>query len=154
MMILTALKADHDKVKKLLDTILTTEDGKKRSALFQRLKTELTPHSRAEEKVLYARLEQTEEGKDEALEGSVEHEIVDRLVEDLSDTGEPESDEWSARCRVLQELLEHHIKEEEGDIFKTARKLFDRQTLEEMGEEFAAEKRKYGVDANQRTAAE
>jgi hemerythrin superfamily protein len=155
MMILTALKADHDKVKKLLDTILTTEDAKKRGALFQRFKSELTPHSRAEEKVLYARLEQTEgEGKDEALEGSVEHEVVDRLVEDLSDMGNPESDEWSARCQVLQELLEHHIEEEEGDLFKTARKLFDRQTLDKMGEEFAIEKRKHEGAASQKTAAE
>ena len=154
MMILTALKADHDKVKKLLNAILATEDAKKRSALFLQFKTELAPHSRAEEKVLYARLEKTAEGKDEALEGTVEHEVVDRLVEDLSDPESLESDQWSARCRVLQELLEHHIEEEEGDFFKTARKLFDRQALDKMGEEFAAEKRKYGVAAGQKTAAE
>jgi hemerythrin-like domain-containing protein len=154
MMILTALKADHDKVKKLLNAILATEDAKKRSALFLQFKTELAPHSRAEEKVLYARLEKTKEGKDEALEGTVEHEVVDRLVEDLSDPESLESDQWSARCRVLQELLEHHIEEEEGDFFKTARKLFDRQALDKMGEEFAAEKRKYGAAAGQKTAAE
>ena len=154
MMILTALKADHDKVKKLLNTILATEDAEKRGTLFEQFKTELTPHSRAEEKVLYARLEKTEEGKDEALEGTVEHEVVDRLVEDLSDTARVESDRWTARCEVLRELLEHHIEEEEGDFFKTARKLFDRQALDKMGEEFATEKRKHSDTISQKTAAE
>lgn len=154
MMILTALKADHDKVKKLLKTILATEDAKKRSPLFEQFKTELTLHSRAEEKVLYARLEKTEEAKDEALEGAVEHEVADRLVEDLSDTESVESDKWTARCQVLRELLEHHIEEEEGDFFKTARKLFDRQTLDKMGEEFATEKRNHSDAISHKTAAE
>jgi hemerythrin superfamily protein len=150
MTILTALKADHDKVKKLLTTILKTEDATTRSAMFHQFKTELTPHSRAEEKVLYARLEKTKEGKKEALEGTVEHEVVDRLVEDLSETRNVESDKWTARCQVLQELLEHHIEEEEGDFFKTARKLFDERALEKMGEEFAAEKKKYAVAAREK----
>jgi hemerythrin superfamily protein len=154
MTILTALKDDHDKVKKLLTTILATKDAKKRSVMFQQLKTELIAHSRAEEAILYDRLAKTKEGKDEALEGAVEHEVVDRLVEDLSGARSVESDKWTARCQVLKELLEHHIEEEEGDFFKTARKLFDRQALDKMGEEFASEKRKFGIAASERTAAE
>ena len=63
------------------------------------------------------------------------------------------SDEWSARCGVLQELLEHHIEEEEDEMFKTARKLFDAKSLEKMGEEFLAEKAKFGTDAKESAAA-
>jgi hemerythrin-like domain-containing protein len=55
---------------------------------------------------------------------------------------------------VLQELLEHHIEEEEADFFKTARKLFDRAALEQMGKDFAIEKSKVGaVGASTHSAA-
>src|SRR5579871_866172 len=125
MTILTALKADHDLFKKLLKGILGTTNSDKRNHLFEQLKTELTAHSRAEEKVLYEPLEKSKEGKPEALEGFVEHEDADYLVTELSDMAGVESDEWTARCHVLQEMLTHHIEEEESDVFKTARKMFD-----------------------------
>jgi hemerythrin superfamily protein len=154
MTILNALKADHDEVKGMLKAILATTDGKKRGDLFAELKTKLTAHSRAEEKVFYRPLEKTEEGKREALEGTVEHQIVDRLLADLAAARQPEAETWTARCSVLQELLEHHIEEEEGDFFKTARKLFDRAALEKMGKDFAAEKSKIGASTKTAVAAE
>jgi hemerythrin superfamily protein len=145
MTILKALKTDHENAKALLVNILDAKDGKERKRLFGQFADELTAHSRAEEKVLYARLKKTDEGKDEALEGAVEHQIVDRLIEDLKKNSSTQSDEWSARCGVLQELLEHHIEEEQDEMFKTARKLFDAKALEKMGEEFVAEKSKLGI---------
>jgi hemerythrin-like domain-containing protein len=92
-------------------------------------------------------------GKDEALEGTVEHQIVDRLIADL--TAEPGTllDEWSARCGVLQELLEHHIEEEESEMFDTARSLFDAKALARMGDELATEKLKHQGVAARATAA-
>jgi hemerythrin-like domain-containing protein len=92
--------------------------------------------------VLYRGMEKSEEGKDDALEGAVEHEVVDRLMEDLSRSRSIGSDKWTARCTVLQELLEHHIDEEEGEFFKIARKIFDREGLTKMGTAFTAEKTK------------
>ena len=53
---------------------------------------------------------------------------------------------------MLQELLEHHIEEEEGDFFKTARKLFDRAALDKMGKDFVAEKSKLGVSVQSAAA--
>jgi hemerythrin superfamily protein len=153
MTLLKALKTDHEKAKALLDKILEVEDGRERKSLFAQFAGELTAHSRAEEKVLYARLKKTEEGKDEALEGAVEHQIVDRLIEDLKKNSNTQSDEWSARCGVVQELLEHHIEEEEDEMFKTARKLFDGKALEKMGDEFLAEKTRLGIDAKESAAA-
>src|SRR5690348_15954471 len=115
--ILETLQTDHRQVKEHLKTILSTADAKKRSDLFKQFRTELTAHSRAEEKVLYRGMEKSEEGKDDALEGAVEHEVVDRLIEDLSRSRSIGSDKWTTRCTVLQELLEHHIDEEEGEFF-------------------------------------
>jgi hemerythrin superfamily protein len=142
MSILETLQTDHRQVRELLKTILSTADAKKRSDLFKQFRTELTAHSRAEEKVLYRGMEKSEEGKDDALEGAVEHEVVDRLMEDLSRSRSIGSDKWTARCTVLQELLEHHIDEEEGEFFKIARKIFDRETLAKMETAFTTEKTK------------
>jgi hemerythrin superfamily protein len=142
MSILETLQTDHRQVRELLKTILSTADAKKRSGLFKQFRTELTAHSRAEEQVLYRGMEKSEEGKDDALEGAVEHEVVDRLMEDLSRSRSIGSDKWTARCTVLQELLEHHIDEEEGEFFKIARKIFDREGLTKMGTAFTAEKTK------------
>jgi hemerythrin-like domain-containing protein len=69
------------------------------------------------------------------------------LVEDLSASRNFEADTWTARCTVLKELLEHHIEEEEDEMFKTARKQFNKQALDEMGKEFKKEKEKYSMPA-------
>lgn len=145
MRIFDDLTADHRELKAEIGTILQSEDRKERAAIFSHFRTLLTAHSRAEEKVLYRRLERSEEGKDQALEGAVEHEVADRLVEDLSKSRNVEGDKWTARCTVLKELLEHHIEEEEDQMFNTARKQFDRETLDRMGEEFKRQKSKYSV---------
>jgi hemerythrin superfamily protein len=144
MTILDALKADHDQVKAMLEKILGTDDAKQRSELFKQFKTDMTAHSRAEEKVLYLRMEKADEAaKDDALEGFVEHEVADRLMDDLSRSRAKDSDKWTARCKVLKELIEHHVEEEEGEFFATARSVFDEATLEKMGDEFNAEKPKH-----------
>ena len=64
MSILETLQTDHRQVRELLKTILSTADAKKRSDLFKQFRTELTAHSRAEEKVLYRGMAKSEEGKD------------------------------------------------------------------------------------------
>lgn len=152
MMILDAIKADHDEAKALLKTILDTEAAAQRAELFKEFKKKITAHNRSEEKVFYRRMEADEDARSDALEAEVEHETADRLIEDLARMRAKDSDKWTARCTVLQELLEHHIEEEEGKVFKDARKLFDRATLEQMGEAFAAEKARHGVPAEEAAA--
>ncbi len=144
MTLLKSLKSDHDKAKALLAKILKTKDGAMRRKLFGQFATDMNAHSRAEEKVLYDRLMKDQKGKDEAQEGFVEHEVADRLIADLKKNHDSESDEWTARCTVLHEALEHHIEEEEEETFATARKLFDVKMLEKMDGEFLAEKAKHG----------
>lgn len=155
MTILEALKADHDEVKSLLGEIMGTEETKERSRLFSEFKTKMTAHSRSEEKVFYRRMQQTEAGKPEALEGEVEHKVVDRLIATLARQRNKGSEAWTAGCKVLKELVEHHAEEEENEFFKTAREEFDEETLEKMAEEFAREKKRRGVEpVSGRMAAE
>lgn len=148
MSILKALKADHEEAKTLLDEIVGTGDAKKRGAMFAEFKKKMTAHSRSEEKVFYRPLEQTAAGKEDALEGAVEHQVVDRLIAELARTRNKNADKWTARCRVLKQLIEHHVEEEEGEFFEIARQEFDQGQLDEMAVEFAKEKRRHGVESD------
>jgi hypothetical protein len=135
---ITLLKEDHDRVKKMLsEGEATTERAEKtRTELFTRLKTELEIHERIEEEVLYPALKQHEESRDLAFEGYEEHHVVDQILAELEVT--PVTDEtWTAKFKVAKENLEHHMEEEEGEMFKAARQAFSREELEELGAKMA-----------------
>jgi hemerythrin-like domain-containing protein len=135
---LTMLKEDHDKVKKMLaDGESTTERGvKTRTELFARLKEELEIHERIEEEVLYPALKAHPKARELALEGYEEHHVVDNILAELEQTA-PDDEEWGAKFKVAKENLEHHIDEEENEMFPAARKAFSRDELQQMGERMA-----------------
>jgi hemerythrin superfamily protein len=125
---------DHRKVKKLLDELdQTTERGlKTREELFMRIKSELTVHEIIEEEIFYPALKQHPKAKDIVLEGYEEHHVVDVLMGEL--TSLPYGDEtWGAKFTVMKENVEHHVEEEEGDMFVKARQIFDKDELNELG---------------------
>ena len=128
------LKADHDKVKKLLaDGETTTERGEKtRTELFATIKGELFVHERIEEEIFYPELKQHPKAKDIVLEGYEEHHVVDEIMGEL-EALDVTDETWGAKFKVMKENIEHHIEEEEGEMFKTARSVFDRQELEDLG---------------------
>ena len=135
------LKADHDKVKRLLaDLETTTERGvKTRSELFATIKGELTIHEIIEEEIFYPELKAHPKAKDIVLEGYEEHHVVDVLMSELE--GMDVADEtWGAKALVMKENIEHHIEEEEGEMFTKARQVFDRDELNDLGERMAARK--------------
>jgi predicted DNA-binding protein len=139
---LALLKADHDKVKKLLtDLDSTTERGvKTREELFARIKSELTVHEIIEEEILYPALKDHPRARDIVLEGYEEHHVVDVLLGELE--GLDVADEtWGAKAKVMKENVEHHIEEEEGEMFSHAREVFDREELVELGDRMAARKK-------------
>jgi hemerythrin-like domain-containing protein len=128
------LKADHDKVKRLLTELeSTTERGlKTRAELFSTIKGELTLHEIVEEEIFYPELKSHPKAKDIVLEAYEEHNVVDRLMKDLEEL--PVDDEkWGAKAKVMKENIEHHIEEEEGEMFKQARQVFDADELEDLG---------------------
>jgi hemerythrin superfamily protein len=132
------LKDEHDQVKKLLaEGESTTERGvKTRTELFERLKEMLTTHERMEEEVLYPALKSHPKARDITLESYQEHHVVDLIFEELEAT--PVDDEkWGAKFKVAKENIEHHIEEEEGELFRDARQIFEPDELEAMGEKMA-----------------
>ena len=131
---LTLLKEDHVQIKKMLaDGEETTERAEKtRTELFDRLKSFLEVHERIEEEVLYPALKKKPKSEDIAYEGFEEHHVVDTIFEELEATP-VDSPEWTAKFKVAKENIEHHIEEEEGEMFKMTRQLFDDDELEQMG---------------------
>ncbi|MBZ3665298.1 hemerythrin domain-containing protein [Pseudomonas monteilii] len=145
---------DHKLVKKLLEELSTTTERavKKRAELLRRIEQELQIHTALEEEILYPAIKQAG-GKEEAkmyYEAKEEHHTVDALVlPDLLHT-ETGTVEFSGRVKVMKELLEHHIEEEEGELFPTAKKLLGKDTLEELGQ--AMEMQKKMLKGEQRAA--
>jgi predicted DNA-binding protein len=135
------LKADHVEVKALLaDIEATTERGvKTREQLFATLKGEMLVHEAIEEEIFYPELRDHPKAKDIVLEGFQEHHVVDLLIGELESL--PVDDEtWGAKALVMKENIEHHIEEEEGEMFKKARQVFEPEELRDLGERMAARK--------------
>jgi Hemerythrin HHE cation binding domain len=128
------LKADHDKVKKMLaDGEATTERGEKtRTELFAKLKEEMVLHERIEEEIFYPALKEHPKAKEIVLEGFEEHHVVDEIMGEL-ETTDVTDEQWGAKFKVMKENIEHHIEEEEGAMFKQARQVFDTDELEQLG---------------------
>ena len=139
----TLLKADHKKVAGILEKIdSTTERGiKTREDLFAQLKTELDVHAHIEETILYPALEEIEVTHDITLEAFEEHRLVKQLLGELEkmDKGD---ETWTARFTVLKENVEHHVEEEEGEMFPKARKALSDEQAEELGTRLEAAKTK------------
>ena len=136
------LKADHEKVAGILETIdETTERAlKSRDEMFARLKSELDLHAMIEEQIFYPALEESEETRDIALEGYEEHKLVKQLLAELE--AEPkDTEEWTAKFTVLKENIEHHVEEEEGEMFKKARQALSKEEIDQLGEQLEEAKR-------------
>ena len=130
----TLLKTDHEKVAGILASIEETTERavKGRDQLFTQLKTELDLHAKIEEEILYPALEDADETRDVTLEAYEEHRLVKQLLAELE--SEPkDTEEWTAKFTVLKENIEHHVEEEEGEMFKKARQVLSEEEIEALG---------------------
>lgn len=138
MEITKALKEDHKVLKDMLKTINSSDDVAEIRSTFEEFAALLGKHSKAEEKVVYDALIQTgdEDTELDAHEGYTEHMLADTLLKKLKAGADPLSSEWRAEAQVMQEILEHHIKEEEDKIFDDVKDSFETAEREDMGAEF------------------
>jgi hemerythrin-like domain-containing protein len=145
--ILQDLHNDHSEVDTLLGRIMDSEDAAERGRLFSELTHKLLPHLQAEQEILYRRLEtgKDEESRKFGHEGTSEHRIVEEQVDKMRGMQDTMSDRWTAELKVLQDLIEHHVGEEESTGFSCARDEFDTEQLETMSREFQTRKAKLGA---------
>jgi len=131
------LKKDHKKVSQLFKQI-ESASGSAKARLFTQLKTELDVHAHVEEKFLYPALEHKEPAREITLEAYEEHNVVKDLLAELA--AQPISEEWDAKFTVLKENVEHHVEEEEGELFNKADDVLSEDQIERLGAEMEAEK--------------
>jgi len=139
---ITMLTEDHREVERMLDELEPTTERaiKTRQELFTRLKEALSIHEVIEEEIFYPALRDHPKAKDIVLEAYEEHNVVDSLLGELERLP-VDAETWGAKATVMIENLRHHIEEEEGEMFPTARRVFDAGELTELGERMAARRK-------------
>ena len=139
----TLLKNDHEKVSGIFAKLEeTTERAEKtREELFTQLKQELDIHAHIEETIFYPALKQEAETRDVTLEGFEEHHVIKTLLKELEGMSVG-SEQWTAKLKVLKENVEHHVGEEEGEMFKGAREVLSKEQIEDLGTRMEAEKKR------------
>ncbi|UTF61096.1 hemerythrin domain-containing protein [Gilvimarinus sp. DA14] len=141
MSIYSYLKQDHEKIKQLLNEIdaLGPEETPERSELFNRLKATVVVHSKAEEKAFYDPLKTAAKTHDEVEHGEQEHQEAEALLEELTDH-QLAGAAWFQKFQTLKEALEHHIEEEEQEVFADAHEVVERAVAEKMEDNMRQEK--------------
>jgi len=132
------LKEDHRKVEELFEQ-LESSRGQAKLRVFEQIKMELDLHTHIEEKIFYPALEKPRQTHDLTLEAYEEHDVVKKLLKEMS-KAKSATEEWEAQGKVLQENVEHHVEEEENELFPKAQSALSEEEIEELGEEMAAEK--------------
>jgi hemerythrin-like domain-containing protein len=141
---ITMLKSDHATLKRILRELSETTDKavKQRELLVQQFEREVKMHAQIEEEVFYPAFKAATRG-DEAeemfYEAAEEHHVVDMCLPALK-AANPKSKEFGAKAKVMKDLIEHHIKEEENEMFPEARNRFSEEQLRELGDMMQARK--------------
>jgi len=124
------LKTQHQEVKGLFKRMEKAEEDEKQD-LFEQLADALAVHTAIEEKHFYpaTRNARTGELLQEAVE---EHFSVKRLIADLMEMS-ADDPQFDAKLSVLEEQIDHHVEEEEKELFPKVRKMLAKEELEDLG---------------------
>jgi hemerythrin-like domain-containing protein len=135
------LKQDHRAVADLFKRIEASSEraGKSRAELFGKLSSDLLAHAHAEQATFYTALLDRVEDREALLEAFEEHGVVEKVVKDI-ESCDPSDERWLAKLIVLKEMVEHHVEEEESEIFKMAKKEFSEDEARALAEEMRERK--------------
>ena len=139
MDIYSYLKKDHDKVNKLMKQITEARAAEERQELFDTMSSELLLHASTEEQTFYRALEERggKQLQEKADHAEQEHDEIESLIQQLRKSN-PEESAWLINFGVLKHAVEHHVEEEEGEIFDKARKILSEHQAERLAEEMDA----------------
>ena len=148
MDIFDIIKEDHEKVRDLIEKMIeeSAPEKRNRSRNMSTLKDLILPHIYAEENLFYPVIMEETDGKDLVLEALEEHRAAKGVLSDV-EAAEKDDDQFRANLQVLDDLLEHHIDEEEGEIFDKAEEVIDGDRADEMGVRFQEIKKQSKVEA-------
>ncbi|MBE0598528.1 MAG: hemerythrin domain-containing protein [Desulfuromonadales bacterium] len=134
------LRQDHQKVRQLFSQFddMKEEPEKNRKALekvFSTLQKELKTHMEGEERHFYPALREAEETHSLVLEAFEEHHVVKLLMRELERI--QLSEKWIAKLSVMKENVQHHLEEEEEELFEKAQQILDPEQTRKVGEQIA-----------------
>lgn len=136
---LELLKQDHQAVRELFEQLNDGKDDKRRKQIFDKINSELNVHTHIEETVFYPEMERIEELKEMVKEALDEHREVKELLEEI-ETLDFAKDGSESLITELVENVEHHVAEEEDEMFPRVRKLCDEATLQKIGKQLESAK--------------
>ena len=110
------LRADHKAVSALFEQYESAKSPSKKKALVAQICTELTVHAQIEEEIFYPQVKAALQDKELIPEATVEHATLKDLIAQLEE-GEPGDELYDAKVKVLSEYVNHHVKEEQNEIF-------------------------------------
>ncbi len=130
------LKAQHQEVMDLFANYEQTDDDKEKQDLFFQIADKLAAHATIEERVFYpsAYADKTQRLLTESVE---EHLAMKRIIADLLDMT-PSDNNFDAKVKVLKDEIEHHVDEEENQLFKSVRRTLGKERLELLGKQMKA----------------
>lgn len=134
------LKEDHDRHRRMLAAIADTSgDTKKRREIWDEFYHDVSSHAAAEEETFYSKLIADEEGQQEGRHSVAEHKELDDMMEELNEI-EFSSPAWLQKFKDMRHRYEHHIEEEEEDIFPVAKDVVGKDGNEKIGSAFEQRK--------------
>lgn len=139
VMFFDLLKQDHKKVKDMFEQIEEDEGGEKRKELFAELRSELSEHMQMEENFFYPVLEQSEDTREKVLEAYEEHNVAKTVLGEFSSL-DLHDERWEAKIKVLQDIVDHHVQEEEKEVFKTAQKTLEKDQIKQITDQIRQQK--------------
>ena len=128
------LISDHQKVSELFEQIENDEDQAVQENTFAKIKQELTVHAEIEETYLYPLVRQYTETQELTAEAIEEHQEVKQLLAELNEMT-PMDEDWEDTIQELKEAVEHHVEEEENEMFPKAKEILDEATINQLGED-------------------
>jgi len=129
------LKQDHKKVQGMLKKLQNAKNGDSRRNLFGQIQHDLKIHTQIEEEIFYPAFKNASRTKEEKklfFEANQEHHVVDLVLPEM-ETSSLGTEEFSAKAKVLLDLVEHHIEEEEDQMFPKAKKILGTERLRDLG---------------------
>lgn len=130
------LKQQHREVAALFKSALKSDDPDEQMDLAEEIIDKLTLHAALEEEIFYPAVREaigTRRGEQDVLEAYEEHHVMKLLMEELPNA-DPAAENFDAKLTVLKEIVQHHVEEEEEEMFPAAEKKLGKARLEELAE--------------------
>ncbi|MGI3168822.1 hemerythrin domain-containing protein [Pseudooceanicola sp. C21-150M6] len=136
-----AIEKDHARHRELLDTIAGTEgDSPERRKAWDEFYRDIKSHSAAEEETFYSKMMKETWGQDAARHSVHEHAEMDEILEELREM-DMSSPGWLTRFKTLKHDYEHHMEEEEQEVFTRAKKVIGAEENDSYGAAFLKRKK-------------